>query len=114
MKCILCGAEISEPIKEWNYRKNYYQVKLYECPNCSMTFKCYYHDGEFSHTIPKYIGITRKIESFLGLHGDATVEEIANNLELKLEDVLNTLSKLKEEQRIESVACKVPIKKKNH
>ena len=54
MKCPRCGSDLpKEPTKEWNYRGNYYHVKSYKCPNCTKHTLIYFHNNEFSHTIPK-------------------------------------------------------------
>jgi predicted RNA-binding Zn-ribbon protein involved in translation (DUF1610 family) len=55
MKCPYCGkAELpSVPYKKWKYRKGYYEVKAYECPNCGKKQFSYYHERQLQFTIPK-------------------------------------------------------------
>lgn len=103
-QCIFCGFEISQSTKEWNYHKNYYNVKLFECPACLLTFREYHHNGKFSHTIPKYAGPTKIVLEFLKTHEVVSVEEVAKILKLKAKVVLSVLSKLEKEGLVENVS----------
>ncbi len=98
--CIYCGAGIIDPVKEWTYHKNYYHVKFYQCKKCHFKFMEYYHNGSYSHTIPRFVGPKKKIINYLRNHGSATAEEIAKVLKLQLNDVLTILEDLEKERII--------------
>lgn len=68
-----------------------------------MTFREYYHNGEFSHTIPRYVGTTERIVSFLNLHNKATEEDIAKTLNLELDDVSRILLDLEKDGSVERI-----------
>lgn len=104
MLCIFCRAEVAEPMKEWNYSKEYYHVKLYKCPKCQMTFMDYYHNGKFSHTIPKNVDAAQKVLAFLASHYTSTVEEIGSAIGLPVEEVMKVLSKLEKNGQIEQIS----------
>jgi ribosomal protein S27AE len=54
LRCPRCGSDIpNKPAKEWDFRKGYYHVKKYPCPNCKKSVFEYYHEGKLGFTIPK-------------------------------------------------------------
>jgi hypothetical protein len=53
MKCPRCDSELPpEPAKEWKFKKGYYDVKKYPCPNCKKSLFVYYHESKFCFKIP--------------------------------------------------------------
>lgn len=68
-----------------------------------MTFMEYYHNGKFSHTIPKYHGATKQVINFLLHNTEASEKDIAIKLRIKLAEVHQILFKLEKEGRIERV-----------
>lgn len=104
IRCIFCNEEIAQSIKEWHYHYNYYLVKLYECNKCKKSFRNYYHNGKFSHSIPNSPDKkTRKVLNYLKKYTSASSEEIAKSLDLTLEDVIESLFKLEKKQKIERI-----------
>lgn len=96
--CPECGHEIPQvSVKEWNFRRGYYRVKKYSCPNCKKSVFEYYHDGKFCFTIPRFAGLKLSVMKYLRKNGSVTAEEIAEKLNLKVEDVLNALSELEKD-----------------
>ena len=53
VKCPRCETEVSNSIKEWDYRHSYYHVIMYNCQKCGKSFMAYFHKDKLSHTIPK-------------------------------------------------------------
>jgi predicted transcriptional regulator len=102
VNCLYCKTEVTKSIKEWNYRHNYYRVKLYACPNCGNQFRVYYHNDAFSHTIPKFVGTKKQILTYLKKHETATEEELAEILKLDIKKINGILLELEKEGIVES------------
>lgn len=68
-----------------------------QCQNCGLTFRSYYHDGKFSHNIPKDPSLEQKIIRYLKTHEEATDEEIAKGLNEKVTEIEATLGSLQHE-----------------
>jgi hypothetical protein len=103
MNCRACGS-LTQVVKEWNYSKNYFHVKLFQCQICFFSFKAYYHNGELSHTIPKTAvvpekdyKVKRQVLRFLQQNRTVTCDEIAKTLNLNLEEVLSALTRLEKD-----------------
>lgn len=71
-----------------------------------MSFRIYYHNKIYSHTIPKSIVLTQRIVSYLRSRITANEKDIADALEVKLEDVLDVLSRLEKKRIVERVSSK--------
>jgi predicted ArsR family transcriptional regulator len=63
----------------------------------------YYHDGVFSHTIPKFVGAKKKILTYFKNHKLATEEELAKTLGLSARTVKKILLELEMEGIIEGL-----------
>ena len=96
-KCPYCKIIVINSIKEWNYSKNYYHVKMINCQNCGITFKSYYQDGKFSHNIPKTPSIEKRITKYLQTHQEATEEQIAAGLNEKITEIESSLKSMQRE-----------------
>lgn len=102
VNCPFCKTEVAKSIKEWNYRRNFYRVKLHMCPNCKNQFRAYYHNNTFSHTIPKFVGEKKLIITYLRKHEVATEEELAKILKLDIVRINKLLLEMEKEGNIES------------
>jgi hypothetical protein len=96
-KCPYCNTITINSSKEWNYCKNYYHVKMINCQNCGLSFKSYYHDGKFSHNIPKKPTIEKRITKYLQIHREATEEQIAVGLNEKITEIELSLKSMQRE-----------------
>lgn len=100
MRCISCGSD-AKAVKEWNYRNNFYQVIFLKCPCCSFTFKAYYHNGQLSHTIPRYPEPRKRVIKFLRENKPSSNVTIARKLRMDKEVVDELLFRLEKEGLVE-------------
>lgn len=103
VSCPSCKTEVYNIIKEWTYRKGYYQVKAYKCPQCTLNFKAYFHENLFSHTIPLASDSKSIIIRFLKNNDSATEIEIAQKLGIDVGTVTKLLLELEKEGRVSPV-----------
>jgi predicted HTH transcriptional regulator len=100
LECPFCKCVVTNPTKEWNYNRNHYVVKAFTCPQCNINFMAYYHNNKFSHTIPKNPSSKIKIVKYLLAHGETTEEEIANILNLRMNEIKSVLAELQKKGAI--------------
>jgi hypothetical protein len=98
--CPACNNEVSYYLKAWKYDNKYYSVKSCKCPICDLAFRAYFHEGRFSHTVPKFVSVESRVLKYLKKHCTATGEQIAKTLGLKNEEVFDALLKLETEGTI--------------
>lgn len=97
VKCPKCSSDAKVTSKEWEYSS--FHVKQYKCIDCEKLFNAYYIEGKLSHVIPTpTIGL--KIMDYLTKRESCTEEEIANALNLPVQDVFNTLFELKRKGKV--------------
>jgi hypothetical protein len=111
-RCPYCGTE-AVSTKQWRYHNNYYVVKAFTCQNCTLTFRAYYHESKFSHTIPKSPDDKTRIKKYLKAHTQATKEEISSVFNLDLIDVLRLLLQMQKEGVVYSLQSEQETEKKN-
>lgn len=101
--CLYCGISLDKEKKRWFYHKGFYEVRFYECPKCQNTFREYYHEGLLSHTIPKFVGVERRLINFLRVNGCVSQKEIEKKTGIRAKELDRILSKLEKTGRIERV-----------
>ncbi len=102
-QCPFCGINVENlPSKKWTY--SIYQVKLFICSNCSLSFKGYYLNGKLNHLIPKKVSDSEKVLAFLRLNEQASQKQISKVLRLKEQDVANILLNLQKKGAIVSTS----------
>jgi transposase-like protein len=90
--CPNCGSGNSILLKEWEYAA--FHVKAFECKKCQKMFREYYYKGKLSHTIMPTFHPPKKrtaIVKYLMTHKEASVDEIANELNIPSDVVLKEL-----------------------
>lgn len=98
MECPVCKNNVTNSIKGWKYRN--FDVKLFKCEHCGKSFNVYYLNGNVSHTIANfgsraYHGnLSGKIIMYLRTHSYASEEDIARDLNVKVNDLVPSLDKL--------------------
>lgn len=97
VKCPHCGKECYNVNKEWNYASFHVKFMVCESCDCGKSFTVYYHKTKFSHIIAVRHGVHKKrtlVINYLKTHENATIEEIARELNFKPKIILGILLKL--------------------
>ncbi len=96
LQCPLCGKEKYSLLKEWNYSA--FHVQNMQCLSCQKTFKVYFKNGRYSHTIingcKKLAYDEYRVINYMEENGDVTVDKLSQALSLNPDTVEAILKKL--------------------
>ncbi len=105
MRCPNCKSIVHSAIKQWPYRN--FKVELFQC-SCGAKFNAYFGTDGLSHIItlgerstPDSKGITQ-IKRYLRVHGAASEEELADKLNLRIEETHRLLIKMQRKGEVEN------------
>jgi transcription elongation factor Elf1 len=100
VECFYCKKDSAIVSKKWNY--GVFEVSNISCNNCGRAYKLYFKNGQFSHKIDNSGFWTdwRKILCYLSKHEEASIEEIAKNLDMEELTVLSVLQSLEKTGKV--------------
>ena len=102
MNCPDCDGILSFSGRKWNY--SVFSVELYYCESCNQSINIYFRDGKLSHIIPvPSSSLKANIITYLKNHDSASLEEIAQKLDVNINEVFNLLLKMEQTGKVERI-----------